>query len=195
MQSKLLLTIFLTCVTFNASADNNTNKDLKSEQPKISVGAKSNAAKQEISKSKTKTTPGIAKIEVYFKLDPLLTRGLYIGDRWVSPETFANVLQIGNQGVVEIKAVGVNSRGEIMQKQLVAHWLPTNPDLVKVSQPKGNAITLTTLQPGESTLVVMAEGVSSTLTINAEYRKQDNRTIVKITKKNQRKSNREQNLN
>jgi hypothetical protein len=37
------------------------------------------------------TTIAVTDIAVVFKLDPRLTAGLYMGDRWVSPPTYSTV--------------------------------------------------------------------------------------------------------
>ena len=125
------------------------------------------------------TPPVLAEIRIEFKLDPALTRGLSMGDRWVSPATFTNVRQPGNQGTVVARAVGLDHRGRLMIRRLEAEWLPADPDMVAVAMGEGSEVKITIRGAGESSLRVTAGAVSRTLTIKATY--QDNMTQAEVS--------------
>src|SRR3990172_9543958 len=66
-----------------------------------------------------------ANIKVIFKLDPSLTRGMYMGDRWVSPPTYTSS-QSGKTATIEAKVSGFN-------KGIKPTWTPSDPKMVKVT--------------------------------------------------------------
>ncbi len=169
--SNLVLSFFLACFISPTRAQNEFEG---SEVPKVVL--------QKFDIKANTTITNIENIGVYFKLDPRLTRSLSMGERWVSPETFTSVLQVGKQATVQAKTVGLDRNERVMLKRLKAQWVATNPDLVKISATEGEEITITTLQPGESKLIVTANGVSRILTIKSDYRAHDDKTIIIITK-------------
>lgn len=123
----------------------------------------------------------VAGIKVYFKLDPLLTRGLYLGERWVSPPTYTSALQEGEQATVEARAEGQDTRRRRLVKYLSAEWLPADPAMVRVSPGPANVVKITVQKPGESTVQVRFGEVSRTLIIKATYRDRENGTQVEIS--------------
>ncbi len=127
------------------------------------------------------TGAALGGIKVYFKLDPSLTRGLYLGERWVSPPTYSTALQEGARATVEARAEGQDVRGGRLVRNLAAEWLPADPDMVTVSPGPGNVVTLTVRRAGETTLEVRSGEVSRILVIRTTYRQQENRTQVRIS--------------
>jgi FKBP-type peptidyl-prolyl cis-trans isomerase len=117
--------------------------------------------------SPTNDAGGPSAIRVSFKLDSRLTRGMYLGDRWVSPPKFMSAAQVGKTVAIEARAERVDARGRI--KPVAPIWVPADPEMVTVTPGAGNAATITVQRPGESTLRVTSHGVSSELTINAAY--------------------------
>lgn len=103
-------------------------------------------------------------ITVAFKLDPRLTRGLYMGDRWVSPPTFTRVGD-ENRVVVEARAVGVDQTRQAMAADL--HWTSTDPSVVAVIPDRGTEVVLEVLREGRSDIRLTAEGVSQSLSVSA----------------------------
>ena len=108
----------------------------------------------------------LAAIVVSFKLDPRLTRGIYMGDRWVSPSTFTPAIQQSKTCTVEAKAYGVDARRS--QTTISPKWIPEDPDRIKVEPDEGHHVTITILTAGESRLTVTNGGLSKTLTVKAE---------------------------
>jgi hypothetical protein len=91
------------------------------------------------------------KVVVALRLDPTLTRGLYLGDRWVSPPTYF-FAQPGTEYVVQAKAQYVDRRGETVN--LRSEWRPTDLAMVSVIHRKANEVTLVVHHPGTSNVAV-----------------------------------------
>ncbi len=104
-------------------------------------------------------------IKVSFKLDPSLTRGMYMGDRWVSPPTYT-ASQSGKTSTIEARVEGLD-------KGISPTWTPSDPKMVTVSPQQGQQVTITVLRAGQSNLKVASQGVSKTLSIKAEYQNDD----------------------
>lgn len=90
---------------------------------------------------------------VVFKLDPRLTRSLYMGDRWVSPQTFTQVQEKGKGLTVE----GRSDSGTA--------WTASDPAMLTVKPAGGDVVSITVNGPGQSTLTVG----SRTLAVAATY--------------------------
>jgi len=99
---------------------------------------------------------------IAFKLDPRLTRGLYMGDRWVSN---SSGIQEGKY-TVEVRVQGVDANGR--KVAISPAWKPSDPEMVAVARGQGSAYEITVTRPGQSSLKVNADGVTRTLTVKAE---------------------------
>lgn len=86
-----------------------------------------------------------------FRLDPRLTRSLYLGDRWVSPKTYSRV-QDGKTLVVEARAVGHKPRGRPVP--VPATWTSDRPEVLSVAPPRGPEVVLTAHRLGRARLVL-----------------------------------------
>lgn len=107
-----------------------------------------------------------AGIEFSFKLDPRLTRGMYMGDRWVSPPVFTSV-QEGKEATVEARANVVGSPGKPME--VSPEWTPEDPGMVTVTPAQGDEVRITVKREGQSRLKVVSPGVSRELLIKATH--------------------------
>ncbi len=105
----------------------------------------------------------LADINVSFKLDPRLTRGLYMGDRWVSPPTYSGVQD--GKFTVDARVQGVDAKGEPVD--ISPKWIPSDPKMVTVSPGQGNAVQITVQRAGQSSLQVTSQGFTRTLSIKA----------------------------
>ena len=108
-----------------------------------------------------------SRIEVSFKLDPRLTRGLYMGDRWVSPGTFTPAPQAKNV-TVEASARRVDASGR--RVQIEPEWRPGDPGMVEITRGRGDQVRITVKRAGESKVVVAHLGVTKELSIKAAER-------------------------
>jgi len=108
--------------------------------------------------------PALARLQVSFKLDPRLTRSLYMGDRWVSPPSYTRV-QDGKDLIVEAKVHGLNARGE--PAPVHATWRSADPEIVTVSRAQGQEVTLTIRRAGRTHIAVAYDDVSSKLAVDA----------------------------
>jgi hypothetical protein len=127
-------------------------------------------------RSAPRATPAAAEIAVSFRLDPRLTRSMYMGDRWVSPPTYSRV-QEGDALVVEARAEPRDPRG----RALDAHptWETGDADLIQVDPPQGREVRLTVLREGRTDLTLTAGKASRKLSVEALRR--DGRLQVNIT--------------
>jgi hypothetical protein len=106
---------------------------------------------------------GSRAMKVSFRLDPRLTKGLHMGERWVSPPTYMSSKD-GNVFTVDARAHGVDVAGHPIKH---ATWLPAEPDMVAVSPHEGNQVEITVLRAGRSELTVSGGGAEKQLTVEA----------------------------
>lgn len=147
-----------------------------SEQPDLAV------EQQGPETTANPTIPAIAAIKVYLKLDPRLTRGLSMGDRWVSPARFATARQPGQRGTVEARAVALDKRGQLLNRRLEPEWLAADSAHVSVSARRANSVVISIQRPGESTVNVTDGAVSEILTIRSTYDEQNDLTQLVISR-------------
>ena len=103
-------------------------------------------------------------IKVSFKLDARLTRGLYMGDSWVSLATYT-MAGGGRTCVGEAGVYGLDPDGK--PGELSPKWIPSDPGMVSVSRHQGNAVKITVKRTGRCSLMVTFGGASKKLAIKA----------------------------
>jgi hypothetical protein len=108
--------------------------------------------------------PSPAAIRVAFKLDPRLTTGLYMGERWVSPPTHS-AFQVGTSVTVDARASGVDAKGK--PARISARWTTADPRMVTFTRGEGNDVKITIQRAGESVIDVTSHGVSKQLAVKA----------------------------
>jgi hypothetical protein len=106
-------------------------------------------------------------IQVSFKLDPRLTRSLYMGDRWVSPPTYQHATQVGDTSTLEARSHVLDAKG--MPMAASPTWAPTDPEMMEVSPSRGNQVRITVRRAGQSRLKLTYGGVSKELTVKAVH--------------------------
>lgn len=107
-----------------------------------------------------------ARILLSFKLDPRLTRGLYMGDRWLSPATFRSTTHAAGKSIaVETRAVIVDARGR--RTRLRPAWTVAEPRILSVTPADGNEVVITARRPGTGHVTVSYGPISRTLTVTA----------------------------
>jgi hypothetical protein len=131
---------------------------------------------QQEMKEKQAAAAAPTDIKVSFRLDPRLTQGLYMGERWVSPPTYTMV-QEGKTCTIDAQVPGAAPKGK--SKKISPRWIPSDPGMVTVSPSTGNRVKITVKRDGESTLKVALPTASKDLSIKAAY--QDNAIRVDIT--------------
>jgi hypothetical protein len=122
--------------------------------------------------------PSPAAIRVAFKLDPRLTTGLYMGERWVSPPTYS-ASQLGSIVTIEARASGVDARRRPVK--INAKWIAADPDMVTVTPGEGSQVRIAVRRAGESLLRVTADDLTRQLAVKAVQ--QDQVLRVEITQK------------
>lgn len=132
---------------------------------------KSKQASRLSEKSATASAPSAISspggINVEFKLDPRITRALYMGDRWVS----APFTQRGDekQVIVEARAEAVDANGERLDEAV--EWIPADPTIATVASGQGNQVVITVLRPGQTSVRLIAGAMSTELTLTAVQNK------------------------
>lgn len=101
-------------------------------------------------------------IQVSFKMDPRITRGLYMGDRWISPPTY---MSANAQDAIEAKAYGIDGKGKSMK--ISPQWITGDTEMVTVVPAEGHEVRIIVKHAGESSLKVTSEGLSRELSIKA----------------------------
>jgi hypothetical protein len=97
------------------------------------------------------------KLVVAFRMDPSITRGLYLGDRWVSPPNFA-FSQEGKRYVVRARAQLVDgSTGKRVDLDS-AEWSTDDPKLVGITPGDNGEVEIAVDRPGTAQLRVKAGG-------------------------------------
>ena len=119
--------------------------------------------KQQETENQALTQPSsVSDIKVAFKVDPRLTRGLHMGDRWVSTSTYVGTT---GQETVEAKARGVNATGMVVQVRPI--WIAEDPEMVGVTPTQGDAVQIKVKRAGQSSLQVTSAGFAKKLLIKA----------------------------
>jgi hypothetical protein len=126
-----------------------------------------NALQGELKKKRSapKAPGALDGIAVSFKQDPRLTKGLYMGERWVSPPLYQPAVQEGKTLTVEARVHGVDAKGNKMK--ITPKWTPSDPGMVAVTPGEGSEVKIAVKRAGKSTLNVAAPGVSKELSIKA----------------------------
>jgi hypothetical protein len=126
--------------------------------------------------------PALTGIEVSFRLDPRLTKSLYMdmGEGWVSPpiSIYAGA-QAGTAPTVEARVRAFDAKG--LSVDISPEWIPADPEMVRVSPSQGNEVQITVQHAGQSSLKVASQRVSKNLSIMAWY--QGDALQVEITEK------------
>ena len=105
----------------------------------------------------------LADISVSYQLDPRLTRGSYMGSRWVSPPTY---VRVGNKEGVEIQIAVNGVEGSGADVEIRPNIESSNPDLLSVSRtdstyganPQANQYTARMRGPGKASLRISSGG-------------------------------------
>jgi hypothetical protein len=106
-------------------------------------------------------------IKLLFKMDPRVTRSMYMGERWISPTKYVRVGE-SKECTVETRYEVFDTTGKKID--ISPEWISTDPEMVTVKPVKGNEVNITVKRAGESKLKVSSYGVSKELIIKAEDR-------------------------
>jgi hypothetical protein len=113
----------------------------------------------------TSNTIQLKDIEVSFRLDPRLTRGLYMGDRWVAPPTYSGTRSVGDTYTLDARVQGITASGG--RVQVNPEWSPSDPEMVTVSAAGKDTVRIVVTQAGECRLKITANNFSKELLINS----------------------------
>ncbi len=108
--------------------------------------------------------PAVTGIKLSFLVDRRITRGMYMGDHWISPATYIRVGE-GKTVIVPVRAYGLDaSRREI---KIEPQWKSSNPEVVQMSQAQGHQVEISVLKAGHSDLTVTHGKLSKKLVVKA----------------------------
>jgi hypothetical protein len=143
-----------------------TSAEEGSRLAQVGAGQKTHTEVAQPAGSRTDAVPAAAAagIQLSFKLDPRLTRGLYMGERWVSPPTYS-IAQEGPSVTVDARAQVLDAQG--LPTNIGPEWTPADPGMVTVSPARGNQVTITVQRVGESSLTVASQGAARELAVKA----------------------------
>lgn len=102
-------------------------------------------------------------IQVSFKLDPRVTKSLYMGERWVSGPAFSSAtVPEGEPITVEVRArpSGTGAAGKLRPT-----WTASDPGMVTMTPAQGDEVKLTVRSAGESTVTVKHGQLSSAFSV------------------------------
>jgi hypothetical protein len=108
-------------------------------------------------------TSAAAKIEVSLRLDPRLTRGNGMGDRWLPSSAFT----AHRGGPIAFHARAAVFDGRDVKTDATPTWTAAEPDLVTVSPGRGDRVELRIGRPGRTTIEVRAGPARRTLDVRA----------------------------
>jgi FKBP-type peptidyl-prolyl cis-trans isomerase len=112
---------------------------------------------------RAKADEGVTGLQVSFKLDPRITKGQYMGERWVSPPTYTTTLD-----TVDARVAGTDSTGG--SRNISAKWVPSDPEMVTVTPGEGREVKIAVKRTGETALHVTSDGISKQLSVKAAYK-------------------------
>lgn len=131
--------------------------------PSSSVASSPATQSPSVRPNRTPSTERPQRLAVALRLDPSLTQGIFLGDRWVSPPDFF-FAQPGTVFVVQAKAQHLDGSGE--PHDVAGNWDATDAGMVNVVR-NARAATLEIRRPGDSDVTVAAAGQTVVLHIHA----------------------------
>ena len=109
-------------------------------------------------------SPTISDIDVSYRLDPWLISGNYGGGFWASPAVLGPVHVSRSGFSLEVRAEGLSGDTAVAVSPT---WVTADPAIATVSPNQGRQVTLTVHGIGRTSVYVIAEGVRTTLLVNA----------------------------
>jgi hypothetical protein len=106
----------------------------------------------------------VPRLVVAFHLDPDITRGLFLGDRWVSPPSFA-FAQPGNRYVVHARMQQIGTDGE--RTDVSGQWATSDPDMMALTPEDDGAVRIEIDEVGSAQLRAVGNGETKILQVNA----------------------------
>jgi hypothetical protein len=105
-------------------------------------------------------------LKVYFLLDPRITRGMYMGDHWVSPPSFTRVFERGESSL-PAKAMGLDAAGAWVE--VGPSWTAADDSVIKISPSVGHQVEITAIKAGKTKLTVILGKASRTLDVETVF--------------------------
>jgi hypothetical protein len=106
----------------------------------------------------------VRQINVSFKLDPRLTKGLHMGERWVSPGTYMRS-QDSNGLIVEARTQALDGQGRPVNAPAV--WTSDDPGIAAASSRGGNEVEIQVYRSGTTNLTVTSGVTAKKMKVEA----------------------------
>jgi hypothetical protein len=106
-------------------------------------------ALQASEKAGAPAAPALTGIKFSFLVDRRVTRGMYMGDHWISPATYIRLGE-GKTVIVPVRAYGLDA--DMQETRIEPQWKSSEPSVVQVSPAQGHQVELTVLKAGQSDL-------------------------------------------
>jgi len=121
-------------------------------------------ALQASEKAAAQEAPALTGIKISFLLDRRLTRGMYMGDHWISPLTY---VRVGEEKtvIVPVRAFALDANQR--ETKIEPQWKSSDPSMLEVSPVQGHQVELTILKAGQSDLTVTHGKISKKLVVKA----------------------------
>jgi hypothetical protein len=105
-------------------------------------------------------------IQVVYKLDPRLTGGVHMGERWVSPPIY-DIISDRSKYTIEARVEGIAADGS--RTVIAAEWTAADQNLVTVKPTYDNMVSIHITGQGNTSLQISAGGFAKTLDLAATY--------------------------
>jgi hypothetical protein len=90
------------------------------------------------------------RLDVSFQVDPRVTKGLYMGERWVSSATYSSASAADGEAI----EIAARVRGQAAARPAALEWSASDPQMVTVTPARGPDVTISVRSAGESTVTV-----------------------------------------
>lgn len=159
-----MLVVFAAAVFTLAYSQHTDRGDASAAPAGVSAAMDTGTAADPNRMATTTATKAETRTVVSFRLDPSVTRGLFLGDRWVSPPVF-HFAQPGKQYVVQAKLQSVDAQDQYTD--LNGNWSTDDPEMIAITRHELGDATVVVRRAGEARVFVAAGGETKALRVKA----------------------------
>jgi hypothetical protein len=116
-------------------------------------------------KAVTPAAPALTSIKFSFLVDRRITRGMYMGDHWISP---LHYVRVGEEKIVIVPVRAFGLDADKRETKIEPQWKSSDPGKLQVSPVQGHQVEITVLKPGKSYLTVTHGKISKKLVVEGE---------------------------
>lgn len=116
--------------------------------------------------SRQEANGDVVALSILYKLDPRLSGGVHMGERWVSPRLY-DIVSGDHTYTIEVMVEAVDSNGA--RTVVDADWSSSDTDVATVTPRKGDGVAIHVRGQGAARLEVSAGGLYQVIYLNAAY--------------------------